>query len=173
MNSWKKLFKISALLISTKKKSLKVKFKLINSIRRSTAISVITNKLYTHLKSKQNPALDLSHDDDHGEISGEFGDNISMTSRGPDIVAPGILAPPLPPDEENVQTSCIDHLKILKPRHMKALIWKNFLWMWWVVAFNQIYLRFSNLILLIPSLSLVAFHNRRNFGWVLPTSRQR
>jgi hypothetical protein len=77
----------------------------------------------------QNPALDLSHDDDHGEISGEFGDNISMSSRGPDIMSPDIHAPPLPPDE-NANHSCSDHFKILKSNHMKALIWKNFLWMW-------------------------------------------
>lgn len=80
---------------------------------------------------QQNPALDLSHDDDHGEISGEFGDNISMSSRGPDIaMAPNIHAPPLPPPEDVVDYSCADHFKILKSYHMKALIWKNFLWMW-------------------------------------------
>ena len=77
----------------------------------------------------QNPALDLSHDDDHGEISGEFGDNISMSSRGPDIASPGIQAPPLPPDEEE-DKSCLDYIKIYKANHMKALVWKNFLWMW-------------------------------------------
>lgn len=82
------------------------------------------------LPAMTNPGLDLSHDDDHGEISGEFGDNISMSSRGPDIMSPGIHAPPLPPDENATSDSCIDHFKILKTNHMKALIWKNFLWMW-------------------------------------------
>jgi hypothetical protein len=77
----------------------------------------------------QNPGLDLSHDDDHGEISGEFGDNISMSSRGPDIMAPVVTAPPLPPDEDT-SNSCSDYFFILKSHHMKALIWKNFLWMW-------------------------------------------
>lgn len=78
----------------------------------------------------QNPALDLSHDDDHGEISGEFGDNISLHSRGPDMVTSIQHAPPpLPPNEEIVQ-SCWDHFSFIKTRHMKALVWKNFLWMW-------------------------------------------
>uniref|UniRef100_A0A2M4AFI7 Putative abc transporter n=1 Tax=Anopheles triannulatus TaxID=58253 RepID=A0A2M4AFI7_9DIPT len=76
-----------------------------------------------------NPALDLSPEEDHGEISGEFGDNISMSSRGPDAVTPEIQAPPLPPEEET-KASFTDHMKFIKPNHMKALIWKNFLWMW-------------------------------------------
>ncbi|XP_058824504.1 ABC transporter G family member 20 [Topomyia yanbarensis] len=76
-----------------------------------------------------NPALDLSPEEDHGEISGEFGDNISMSSRGPDSITPEIQAPPLPP-EEDTKVPFVDHFKILKPNHMRALIWKNFLWMW-------------------------------------------
>ncbi|XP_053697536.1 ABC transporter G family member 20 [Sabethes cyaneus] len=76
-----------------------------------------------------NPALDLSPEEDHGEISGEFGDNISMSSRGPDSITPEIQAPPLPP-EEDAKVPFIEHFKILKPNHMRALIWKNFLWMW-------------------------------------------
>jgi hypothetical protein len=74
--------------------------------------------------------LDLAHDDDHGEISGEFGDNISMTSRGPDMASPVVHAPPLPPPEDDYDNSCLDHFKIVKTNHMRALIWKNFLWMW-------------------------------------------
>lgn len=72
---------------------------------------------------EQNPALDMS-DEDHNEISGEFGDH-SIT------VAPhfDISAPPLPPEEE-AQRPLIDYFKLFKPHHMKALIWKNFLWMW-------------------------------------------
>lgn len=79
----------------------------------------------------QNPALDLSHDDDCGEISGEFGDNISMSSRGPDVLGPTVqVAPPLPPQDDDIEVTCSDYFKILKMRHMKALIFKNFLWMW-------------------------------------------
>lgn len=52
-----------------------------------------------------------------------------MSSRGADVIVPDITAPPLPPDEE-IPATCADHLRIVKGRHMKALIWKNFLWMW-------------------------------------------
>lgn len=72
----------------------------------------------------QNPALDLT-DEDRNEISGEFGDH-SIT------VAPAlgeISTPPLPPEDE-ASRSVIDYLKLFRPHHMKALIWKNFLWMW-------------------------------------------
>jgi hypothetical protein len=66
----------------------------------------------------------------NGEISGEFGDNISMSSRGPDKIVAEIIAPPLPPEDENVKFTFIDNFKILKGHHMRALLWKNFLWMW-------------------------------------------
>jgi hypothetical protein len=78
----------------------------------------------------QNPALDLSDEVlENGEISGEFGDNISMSSRGPDKISPEFVAPPLPPEEE-IKYTFWDNFKIIKPNHMKALLWKNFLWMW-------------------------------------------
>lgn len=68
-----------------------------------------------------------------GEISGEFGDNVSMSSRGGRIsIAPDNVenvAPELPPEEEPPFTFS-DYFKIMKATHMKALIWKNFLWMW-------------------------------------------
>ncbi|KAG5679693.1 hypothetical protein PVAND_009246 [Polypedilum vanderplanki] len=96
--------------------------------RRSSIAKEVIESM--QLPGMANPALDLSHDDDHGEISGEFGDNISMSSRGPDLASPPIIhAPPLPPDDEP-EYSCWDYLSILKKNHMKALIWKNFLWMW-------------------------------------------
>jgi hypothetical protein len=53
-----------------------------------------------------------------------------MSSRGPDVASPVVTAPPLPPPEEDYESSCLDHFKIVKSNHMKALIWKNFLWMW-------------------------------------------
>lgn len=40
-----------------------------------------------------------------------------------------ITTPPLPPSEEQPAT-LIDYVKVFRPHHMKALIWKNFLWMW-------------------------------------------
>ncbi|EFA10297.1 ABC transporter G family member 20 [Tribolium castaneum] len=72
-------------------------------------------------------------DDEVGEISGEFGDNVSMSSRGGRVsIAPEPTenAPPeLPPEEEPPMTFA-DYFKIVKLNHMRALIWKNFLWMW-------------------------------------------
>lgn len=52
-----------------------------------------------------------------------------MSSRGRDAITPDVPTIPLPPEEEPPAT-CLDHLNILKPNHMKALVWKNFLWMW-------------------------------------------
>ncbi|CRK97747.1 CLUMA_CG011125, isoform A [Clunio marinus] len=96
--------------------------------RRSSIAKEVIDAV--QLPAMTNPALDLSHDDDNGEISGEFGDNISMSSRGPDLTSPHVVAAtPLPPEEE-ASSSCSDYFKILKSHHMKALIWKNFLWMW-------------------------------------------
>lgn len=74
-----------------------------------------------------NPALDLSEEGTNAEISGEFGDNISMTSRGRDPLATE-LAPPLPP-EEDVPTNWWYNLHVMNSNHLHALIWKNFLWM--------------------------------------------
>lgn len=75
-----------------------------------------------------NPALDLS-DEANPEISGEFGDNISMSSHGRDpITASAAPAPPLPPEDE-IQTSWTYNFNVMSINHLHALIWKNFLWM--------------------------------------------
>nr|XP_050869462.1 ABC transporter G family member 20 [Vespula vulgaris] len=60
------------------------------------------------------------------EMSGEFGDNVSISSRRRSIVVmdDGNL-PELPPEEKGSFK-----FSMLNPQHMKALIWKNFLWMW-------------------------------------------
>lgn len=68
-------------------------------------------------------------DEDHNEISGEFGDHSMSVVPLPLKASSDISAPPLPPLEESPRT-LIDYVKILRPHHMKALIWKNFLWMW-------------------------------------------
>lgn len=39
------------------------------------------------------------------------------------------IQPEMPPDEEP-EVSFKDYFKIVKPHHMRALMWKNFLWMW-------------------------------------------
>lgn len=81
-------------------------------------------------------------------MSGEFGDNVSISSRRRSVavaddgnvsylfvarlrdnlyiyVAVSRQVPELPPEEEGSSK-----FSMLDPMHMKALIWKNFLWMW-------------------------------------------
>ncbi|XP_025836183.1 ABC transporter G family member 20 [Agrilus planipennis] len=73
--------------------------------------------------------------DEEGEISGEFGDNVSMSSRGGRVSITPVVKdtepsmPELPPEEQS-PTECMDYFKVIKMHHMQALIWKNFLWMW-------------------------------------------
>ncbi|KAF2878619.1 hypothetical protein ILUMI_27552 [Ignelater luminosus] len=71
------------------------------------------------------------------EISGEFGDNISISSRGcrrvsiaPSPEDEGPIAPvmEIPPDDVH-PTKISDYLFVFKGNHMKALVWKNLLWM--------------------------------------------
>ncbi|XP_017765789.1 PREDICTED: ABC transporter G family member 20-like [Eufriesea mexicana] len=59
------------------------------------------------------------------EMSGEFGDNVSVSSRRKSIVIDDANVPELPPEEKGSSK-----FKMLDSQHMKALIWKNFLWMW-------------------------------------------
>lgn len=72
-------------------------------------------------------AIDLS-EAELGEISGEFGDNVSMSSKGRVVVTPELKAPveALPPEEEPPE-GCLERIKPMKWHHMKSLIWKNFL----------------------------------------------
>lgn len=84
----------------------------------------------------KNPAIDIS-DEDHGEISGEFGDSTSMSTRVKDVITSSEAPhPPLPPEEERPAT-LKDYLNIFESNHLKALIWKNFLWMWRNVGYMQ------------------------------------
>lgn len=59
------------------------------------------------------------------EMSGEFGDNVSVSSRRRSIAVNDENVPELPPEEKGTS-----RLKTVDPKHMKALVWKNFLWMW-------------------------------------------
>ncbi|GLV42003.1 oskyddad [Carabus blaptoides fortunei] len=74
-------------------------------------------------------------DDELGEISGEFGDNISMSSRGAGrrvSLAPDDITespPELPPDDD-VPVKFTEYFHIISLMHLIPLIWKNFLWMW-------------------------------------------
>ncbi|XP_024947610.1 ABC transporter G family member 23 isoform X2 [Cephus cinctus] len=61
------------------------------------------------------------------EMSGEFGDNVSISSRRRSVaVTDDEHVPELPPEEKGGNST----FKMMDPQHMKALIWKNFLWMW-------------------------------------------
>ncbi|KAK3921289.1 ABC transporter G family member 23 [Frankliniella fusca] len=63
------------------------------------------------------------------EISGEFGDNVSIKS-GRSEGHHSVTGPSDLPPEDETPFSCKDMFMILSPHRMKALIWKNFLWMW-------------------------------------------
>ncbi|XP_076301010.1 ABC transporter G family member 23 [Lasioglossum baleicum] len=59
------------------------------------------------------------------EMSGEFGDNVSVSSRRRSIAVNDGNVPELPPEEKGTSK-----FKMIDAMHMKALVWKNFLWMW-------------------------------------------
>ncbi|CAG9834101.1 unnamed protein product [Diabrotica balteata] len=101
--------------------------------RSSIAKSVVETITVPEIGGAVNPAAVL--DDDLGEISGEFGDSVSITSRtgrrvsiAPEPTSDSNI-PELPPDEEP-EVSFKDYFKFIKLHHMRALMWKNFLWMW-------------------------------------------
>lgn len=71
--------------------------------------------------------MDITEEDPN-EISGEFGDHSTSIVPLPKVNTDH-STPPLPPSEEQPAT-LIDYVKVFRPHHMKALIWKNFLWMW-------------------------------------------
>lgn len=83
--------------------------------------------------------IDEPHDPNESEHAGEFGDNVSMQSssgrRGSiktiaeeDDEDDSATMPVLPPYMEP-PTEISDYLILWRANHMKALIWKNFLWM--------------------------------------------
>lgn len=93
--------------------------------RRSSILADVVEKV--ELPSIPNPnAIDLE-EAEIGEISGEFGDNVSMSSKGRVVVTPELIAPieAMPPREK--PTNMVDTYIPMKWHHMKALIWKNFL----------------------------------------------
>lgn len=61
------------------------------------------------------------------EISGEYGDNISLSSK--DVNPVDSYHSDMPPEEET-GWDVVDYLKVVSPNRMNALIWKNFLWLW-------------------------------------------
>ncbi|XP_078032938.1 ABC transporter G family member 23 [Augochlora pura] len=80
--------------------------------RRSSILSSVTGVA---------PEVDV---DD--EMSGEFGDNVSVSSRRRSVAVNDGNVPELPPPEEGSNSK----MKTINSQHMKALVWKNFLWMW-------------------------------------------
>ncbi|KAI5645573.1 ABC transporter domain-containing protein [Phthorimaea operculella] len=95
--------------------------------RRSSILADLMEKV--ELPAIPDPAaIDLA-EAEIGEISGEFGDNVSMSSKGrvPVVVTPELKAPveALPP-EETPPRSCLERIKPMQWHHMKALVWKNF-----------------------------------------------
>ncbi|XP_060530041.1 ABC transporter G family member 20 [Cylas formicarius] len=99
--------------------------------RRSSILQSVTDSIHVPVGAVNEAAV---LDDEVGEISGEFGDNISMSSRSGKRVSiapePAETIPPELPPEEEAETHFTDYLKVVKLDHMKTLIWKNFLWMW-------------------------------------------
>ncbi|KAK5645434.1 hypothetical protein RI129_006734 [Pyrocoelia pectoralis] len=107
---------------------------------RSTLARSVSNVVGTPNGVFVNDALGVDNLDasDKSEISGEFGDNTSLSGRsgrsGRSIrnsrrVSPGAGELPVVPPQDIVPTKISDYFLILQNHHMKALIWKNFLWM--------------------------------------------
>ncbi|BES96859.1 ABC-2 type transporter [Nesidiocoris tenuis] len=73
---------------------------------------------------------DMPDFETQSEISGEFGDNMSLANVkvGTGSEPPSPTTDPVPPEDE-VESSWTDNLKVYTSHHMKALIWKNMLWM--------------------------------------------
>ncbi|KAF5284913.1 hypothetical protein FQA39_LY16868 [Lamprigera yunnana] len=99
--------------------------------RRSMAAQAVTSTV-TIPSGIINQAMILEEQDSQTEISAEFGDGISKkdTKRRFSLVPDQKpLEFPTPPTESR-ELKITDYLLHLDPMRMKALIWKNFLWMW-------------------------------------------
>lgn len=90
-------------------------------------------------ESSPTPAIETLNSicDNSSEMSGEFGDSISPVplSKRMSVSSMQIntAVMELPP-EVNPKMKLFDRYKIFQTHHMRALIWKNFLWMWRNVA---------------------------------------
>ncbi|KAI5693785.1 hypothetical protein M8J75_005740 [Diaphorina citri] len=98
--------------------------------RRSSILHEITEAMTAQIPpaelGAENPAID-----NNSEISGEFGEPlpVPLAKRNSSLADNKELPLDLPP-EEQVRTRFTDHFKFIQSNHMKALVWKNFLWMW-------------------------------------------
>ncbi|XP_045540017.1 ABC transporter G family member 20 [Papilio machaon] len=105
--------------------------------RRSSILAGVVEKV--ELPAIPDPAAIDLEEAEIGEISGEFGDNVSMSSKSRVVVTPELIAPveALPP-EEKPPIGCLERIKPMKWHHMRALLWKNFLSLfrnWGLIAF--------------------------------------
>ncbi|XP_063369058.1 ABC transporter G family member 20-like [Cydia amplana] len=92
--------------------------------RRSSILEDIVKKV--ELPSLPDPAV-IDLEEDIHEISGEFGDNVSMSSKGRVVVTPDVAPLEALPPEDNPPIGCLERIKPMRWRNMKALLWKNFL----------------------------------------------
>ncbi|KAK5638168.1 hypothetical protein RI129_012463 [Pyrocoelia pectoralis] len=95
--------------------------------KRSIAVRAVSSQIQLP-SGIVNQALDID-DDQNQEISAEFGDGLSTSKSGRrfSLVAQPAF-PELPQVTVDHKSKFSDYLLHLKARHMKALIWKNFLW---------------------------------------------
>ncbi|KAL4148776.1 hypothetical protein QTP88_002935 [Uroleucon formosanum] len=106
--------------------------------RRSSILHDITAAISVP-ESSPTPAIETLNSicDNSSEMSGEFGDSISPVplSKRMSVSSMQIntAVMELPP-EVNPKMKLFDRYKIFQTHHMRALIWKNFLWMWRNVA---------------------------------------
>ncbi|XP_073969170.1 ABC transporter G family member 23-like isoform X2 [Rhodnius prolixus] len=97
--------------------------------RRSSIVSDVVAHTASTLPELQDGIVNDAFET-MSEISGEFGDNmIANNARPASPPPPPAPVDPLPP-EETVECSWKDAFQIYASNHMKALIWKNILWMW-------------------------------------------
>ncbi|XP_077287586.1 ABC transporter oskyddad [Arctopsyche grandis] len=94
--------------------------------RRSSIVQEISESI--QVPAITDPAAIDLEEAEIGEISGEFGDNVSMSSKGRVVVTPELVPPTeaVPPEEEP-PGGCMDRYKPMQMNHMKALVWKNLL----------------------------------------------
>ncbi|KAK9501880.1 hypothetical protein O3M35_012521 [Rhynocoris fuscipes] len=98
--------------------------------RRSSIVSDVVAQAASTLPELQDPHLVVNDAfEGNTEISGEFGDTISLSGRSVSPLPAPPPCEPLPPEEE-VESSWKDMFNVYQSHHMKALIWKNILWLW-------------------------------------------
>ncbi|XP_037955428.1 ABC transporter G family member 20-like [Teleopsis dalmanni] len=90
--------------------------------RRSSIAQDVMNQISA--TAITNPAFDNS-----AEISGEFGDNISMASATKDHTTSVVDSTASQTVARDSRSSFCQNILVLSKHHLHALMWKNFLWM--------------------------------------------